>query len=130
MAHAGILRSGGGLLVEAAGFGFHGAGLSADVVEAQRLHQPTGLRWTKPLTSWRRISGMWSPNFCRYSSMSRRRWPDSSSRMPSKTAAEAGKFSRRPSAKSAIDALVFFLQGDGQRQNFALGKSLKILHGG
>jgi hypothetical protein len=28
------------------------------------------------------------------------------------------------------DALVLFFKRDGQRQNFALGKSLKVLHGG
>ena len=28
------------------------------------------------------------------------------------------------------DAFIFFFQGNGQRQNFALGKSLEVLHGG
>src|SRR6516164_7443326 len=38
--------------------------------------------------------------------MSRRLWPDSSCRMPSQTAAEAGKVSRKPSAKSAYTCAV------------------------
>jgi len=28
------------------------------------------------------------------------------------------------------DAFIFFFQGNGQRQNLALGKSLEVLHGG
>ena len=40
LANAGVLRAGGGLLVEAAALHFHGAGLIADGVEAERLHQP------------------------------------------------------------------------------------------
>ena len=61
----------------------------------------TGFRATKPFTSCLRINGMCSPNFCRYSSMSLRRWLDSSPRMASNTEAEAGKPCLRPSAKSA-----------------------------
>ena len=56
------------------------------------------------------------------------RWRTSSSAISSKTLAEAGKLSRNPIGEAAVDAAVFVLGGDGERQDFLLGEIAESFH--
>ena len=73
---------------------------------------------------------MCSPNFCRYRL-------DQSSAVSGFFRSHAFKHGGRsgeilPQAFREIgeDAFIFFFQGNGQRQNLALGKTFEVLHGG
>ena len=64
-ADRGVLAAGSGAAVEALGLGLHAFREVAHCIEAEGLHLPDRLVRMKPRTSWRRISGMCSPNFSR-----------------------------------------------------------------
>ena len=88
----------------------------------------TGLRWTKPLTSWRRISGMWSPKRC----VKQLHEPAPVAGLLVAHAFEDGGGGGVVFAQAVdeigVDALVFLFQGDGQGEDFALGEAVECAH--
>ncbi len=73
---------------------------------------------------------MCSPNFSWYNSIRRRRWPDSSARMPLNIAAVAGKVSTQTFREVRVDALILLFQGNRQCQDLSFRKTAKVSHGG
>ena len=62
--------------------------------------------------------------------MRRRRCADSSSRISSKTAVEAGKVLSKTFGEVGVDALVFLFERDGEGENFTFGEAFKAAHSG
>ena len=60
--------------------------------------------------------------------MRRRRWPDSSFRMPSNTSAVAGIVFAKAVGEIAVDALVFFFEGNGKGENLPFGEAFETTH--
>ena len=81
----------------------------------------------KPRTSWRRISGMCSPNFSLYRSSRARRCPLSWAAISRNTV----PLERVPQAfrDVGIDTAVLLLVGDCQGKDLPLGEFIEIAHG-
>ena len=114
--------------VEAAGLHFHGGDLFADRSRLSGWDSQRAWRCTKPFTSWRRMSGMWSPKRCV-------KQLDQAAPVAGFLLAHAvehggrtGKIVAQALGEIGVDALVFFFQRDGQGEHFPLGQAFKTAH--
>ena len=71
---------------------------------------------------------MWSPNFSRYSSISRRRCAGFLLAHAVEDRGRGGEILPQTFGVIGVDALVFFFQSDRQRQNLALGEAVEGPH--
>ena len=97
-------------------------GVFAHLVELERPRQPERLALMKPLTSWRRISGRYSPNFCAIEIEQHAAMADLLLRHLVEHLGGGRKLLAQPVREAAVDAAVFFLVGDGEREDFLFGE--------
>src|SRR5277367_6109199 len=130
LANAGILSSSRGLFVEPAGFYLDGAGFLAYKVEAKRPHQSDRLQLHETFyvlaANERDVFSELLPVQLNQ--------PPAMSGFFVAHAVEHGSGGGEVLAQSFCeigeDAFVFFFERNGQGQNLALSKSLKVPHGG
>ena len=83
----------------------------------------------KPLTSWRRISGRYSPNFDAVEVEQHGAVAHLLVGHLVEHLGRGGELLAQALGEAAIDAAVLFLVGDGERQDFLFGSSAKRFTG-
>ena len=128
LADAGIGRTGGGLPVEVLGLQFHGGGLAADDVEGQRADQPYRLAIDEALhvlaaDEGEVIAEAGLVQFDEAAAVARLLLPHAFEHIGS-----GGIVLAKSVGEIAINAFVFFFEGNSESENFAFGETVETAH--